>query len=76
MYMHTDGDVMFRVVAAALLSAVVVIALFKFYGIANAPGVERNVCYGNGTCDKGLVCASDTCVKMPMPDGGIVLEKP
>jgi hypothetical protein len=26
------------------------------------------VCYGNGTCDDGLSCLSDVCVKVPEPD--------
>ena len=32
-------------------------------------GSEGGPCYGNGTCDKGLICASRLCVKLPT-DGG------
>lgn len=27
------------------------------------PGTERGACYPNGTCNDGLVCLSDTCVR-------------
>jgi hypothetical protein len=33
------------------------------------PGKERCPCYGNGTCDAGLGCASDLCVKLPAGTG-------
>jgi len=29
------------------------------------PGTEGGPCYGNGTCNSGLVCASNLCVKLP-----------
>ncbi len=32
-----------------------------------APGSETCACYGNGTCNAGLVCASSVCVKLPPP---------
>jgi hypothetical protein len=35
---------------------------------APATGSERGACYGNGTCDEGLVCASSICVQ---PSGGM-----
>lgn len=28
-------------------------------------GTERGPCYGNNTCNEGLTCASDLCVKLP-----------
>jgi hypothetical protein len=44
-------------------------------------GSERGACYGNGTCDDGLQCLSDLCVRPPGADcakiaarlGGLVL---
>ena len=30
-----------------------------------SPGTERCACYGNGTCNNGLTCASDLCVVLP-----------
>ncbi len=35
--------------------------------IAYADGTERGACYGNGTCNDGLICLSDLCVK-PRPE--------
>ncbi len=35
---------------------------------APVPGTQGGACYGNGTCDDGLSCASDFCVKVE--DGG------
>ena len=34
------------------------------------PGTEGHACYPNGTCNAGLTCASNLCVKIP--DGGPV----
>lgn len=31
-------------------------------------GEERGPCYGNGTCNQGLVCLSDLCVQPPPAD--------
>jgi len=42
-------------------------------GQACTPGGERCTCYGNGTCNVGLVCLSDRCVSdpnLPGSDGG------
>lgn len=33
-----------------------------------AAGSERGACYGNGTCNDGLVCLSDLCVRPPPAD--------
>lgn len=33
-------------------------------------GTERGPCYGNGTCNAGLVCLSDLCVRAPASDAG------
>lgn len=38
-------------------------------------GQERGDCYGNGTCDPGLVCYSDLCVRPPPADCAKVAEK-
>ncbi len=38
-------------------------------------GHERGACYGNGTCDPGLVCYSDLCVRPPPADCAKVAEK-
>jgi hypothetical protein len=34
------------------------------------PGTERCACYGNKTCNDGLVCGSDLCVKLGRADAG------
>jgi hypothetical protein len=38
------------------------------------PGKERGPCYGNRTCDEGLVCLSDLCVAPPAADCAKVAE--
>lgn len=35
---------------------------------SGGPGKERGSCYGNGTCDPGLVCMSELCVRPPPAD--------
>lgn len=35
---------------------------------AAAQGAERGACYGNGTCNDGLVCLSNLCVRPPGAD--------
>lgn len=35
----------------------------------NAPGTEGGPCYPNGTCNTGLTCASNVCVRFQAPDG-------
>ena len=32
------------------------------------PGEEGGACYGNGTCNEGLICEKDICVKDPEAD--------
>ena len=32
------------------------------------PGEEGGACYGNGTCNEGLLCVDDICVKDPTDD--------
>jgi hypothetical protein len=34
-------------------------------GTSPAAGTERGPCYGNGTCNEGLTCASNVCVRLP-----------
>ena len=31
-------------------------------------GIERHACYPNGTCNDGLTCLSDLCVRLPEAD--------
>ena len=38
-------------------------------GEDEATGTERGPCYGNGTCDEGLTCASDVCVQLGGGEG-------
>jgi hypothetical protein len=38
-----------------------------------ATGTERGACYGNATCNEGLSCLSETCVRLP--DGGAALKR-
>lgn len=33
---------------------------------ASAAGTELGPCYGNGTCNDGLLCASGLCVRLPV----------
>lgn len=33
-----------------------------------AAGAERGPCYGNSTCNEGLICLSDLCVRPPPAD--------
>lgn len=43
---------------------------------AAAPaGTERGACYGNGTCNDGLVCLSALCVRPPGADCAKVADK-
>ncbi len=37
-------------------------------GGAPSAGKERAACYGNNTCDQGLLCLSDRCVRPPPAD--------
>lgn len=37
---------------------------------ATSQGGEDQACYANGTCNKGLTCASNVCVVLPGNDGG------
>jgi hypothetical protein len=37
---------------------------------AAEPGTETGPCFKNGTCNAGLVCASDRCVRLDSADGG------
>jgi hypothetical protein len=38
-------------------------------------GSERGPCYGNGTCNDGLVCLSELCVRPPGADCAKIAEK-
>jgi hypothetical protein len=41
-------------------------------------GEMRGACYGNKTCNEGLVCASDLCVRLDggAPDAKLSPERP
>ena len=39
------------------------------------PGTERGPCYGNKSCNEGLLCLSDLCVRPPPADCTKVGEK-
>jgi hypothetical protein len=40
-----------------------------------AAGAERGPCYGNGTCNDGLICLSELCVRPPPADCAKVAQK-
>jgi hypothetical protein len=42
---------------------------------ATAAGKERGPCYGNGTCDQGLQCLSDLCVRPAPADCDAIADK-
>jgi len=44
-------------------------------GGASAEGTERGACYGNGTCNNGLTCLSNLCVRPPGADCDKVAAK-
>lgn len=41
---------------------------------AGSDGTERGACYGNGTCNTGLTCLSNRCVRTPGADCDAVAE--
>lgn len=47
-----------------LISLLTSLALVSCGGSTTPAGSERGPCYGNKTCDPGLTCASDVCVKI------------
>lgn len=54
-----------------IVSLVGLSAVLAAAGCGDKPppvGTERGACYGNGTCNDGLVCMSDLCVMPPPPD--------
>ena len=54
----------------ALMIAGIVLFAVGIAGCPSAAGGERQPCYGNGTCDEGLTCASDICVRIDGGDAG------
>jgi hypothetical protein len=42
---------------------------------SDTTGKERGACYGNGTCDQGLQCLSQVCVRPPPADCDKVAAK-
>jgi hypothetical protein len=72
-----------RCVSRCVIATVVMLAACKGGGGGSggggggggaAAGKERGPCYGNGTCDKGLVCLSDLCVAPPAADCAAVAD--
>jgi hypothetical protein len=63
---------------AASMSRVIVIVAALAAGCAKrpdpSPGTERGACYGNGTCNDGLLCLSARCVRPPPADCAAVAE--
>lgn len=57
------------------LPAIAVFLVLASCERSGGPGKERGSCYGNGTCDPGLVCMSELCVRPPPADCGPVAEK-
>jgi len=66
-------------VCVALLALAVVSACAKQRpaesGTSVANGSERGDCYGNGTCNEGLICLSNLCVRPPPADCAKVAKK-
>ncbi|MCA9674112.1 MAG: hypothetical protein KC464_03640, partial [Myxococcales bacterium] len=59
-----------------VLACVLLVACNKAGGDgATGQGKERGACYGNGTCDDGLQCMSEVCVRPPPADCAPVAEK-
>src|SRR5437764_14797354 len=59
-----------------LVAALTALACTKSSGSdAPAAGKERGACYGNHTCDQGLQCLSDLCVRPPPADCAKVADK-
>ena len=62
----TDDDTpWFQIALCATFCVLLAINLY----LIERDGAERGECYGNRTCNAGLVCASETCVRLP--DGGL-----
>lgn len=57
----SDRDYFVPGVLAGMAISLMVVGVAYFSGA----GTARQNCYGNGTCNAGLVCASDTCVALP-----------
>lgn len=51
-----------------LLALVLVVAADGCSSSAGMAGGERQACYANGTCNAGLVCLSQICVRRNSPD--------
>jgi hypothetical protein len=62
-----------RIVLA--LSMAIVLVLFGCSKKGPEAGSERGPCYGNKTCNEGLICLSDLCVRPPPADCDKVVEK-
>ncbi len=57
-------DVLYELLPGMGIGAAIVLAVVGiFASYAPKTGTERGPCYGNGTCNGGLVCLSEVCVK-------------
>jgi hypothetical protein len=56
------------------LLVLVVVAACGNSAKSGGDGTERGACYGNGTCNAGLTCLSNRCVRMPGADCDAVAE--
>src|SRR5687768_15378213 len=62
-------------IALTMTAALGAAACEKKEAGAGGAGKERGACYGNGTCDQGLQCLSEVCVRPPPADCTKVAEK-
>jgi hypothetical protein len=61
-----------------LIAIVVLLVACKKDGAPSSGGTEgseRGACYGNGTCNDGLTCLSNLCVRPPGADCGKIADK-
>lgn len=75
--MHLDiGIIDFMNLRTIGLGVGVVFAVLSGCGKDSSIGKEKGSCYGNGTCDDGLACLSETCVRAePNAPGTSVSDK-
>jgi len=62
------------VIRVALLTLVALAGCGRGKAGSGADGTERGACYGNGTCNAGLSCLSNRCVRPPGADCDAVAE--
>ena len=67
MYVH--GHRFVYSAAAAMVGLAIMVLVPGCKTGSTSVGAERGACYPNGTCNAGLVCMSDLCVKNVVPAG-------